>query len=470
VADGILAFGADLVIVSANPAAERVFRAEPGTLVGRGVDELIEGMELDEIRGHLGAAAAGSSETVIGRRVEVTARRDDGERFPLELTVSETRVGGERMFVGAGSDLSASHAAALALRQSERRFRAIFESAAIGIGLMHVQGALVDANAALAEMLRRPLEEIRGASLPALLALDTDPEIRALLRDLAAGRRVQGRRELQYVAADGTTLWASFAVSVLQEDSGRPARFAIVLLEDITARHESERLKDEFVSAVSHELRTPLTSIRGSLGLLTGGMMGALPPDAASLLGVAAENAERLVRLVNDILDIERLGSGRMALEIETISGARLLEDAGDVVRATADEAGVTLELAEDDGVVVHADPDRVVQTLANLLSNAIKFSPRGSRVHAEVRRDAGLALFTVRDEGRGIPADQFEVVFERFRQLDGSDSREKGGTGLGLAIARTIVEQHGGRIWVESTEGEGATFHFTLPADGAAA
>jgi signal transduction histidine kinase len=219
---------------------------------------------------------------------------------------------------------------------------------------------------------------------------------------------------------------------------------------------------------VGHELRTPLTSIRGSLGLLEGGVLGELPQDAANMVAVATVNTDRLVRMINDILDIERMAAGRLSLEPDAVDAAELVSQSIQVVQATADAAGVTLR-NDAARIMVFADPDRIVQALVNLLGNAVKFSTRGGVVTVTASSDDEGALFSVTDTGRGIPADRLEGIFERFRQVDASDAREKGGTGLGLPIARGIVDQHGGRMWVESREGRGSTFHFTLPVAGVA-
>ncbi len=235
------------------------------------------------------------------------------------------------------------------------------------------------------------------------------------------------------------------------------------LVQMQAALHESERVKDEFLSVVGHELRTPLTSIRGSLGLLGGGVLGELPKDAANMVAVAVLNTDRLVRLINDILDIERMAADRLQLQPAAIDTVELVNQSIQVLQATADAAEVSL-LSDVAPLTVSADADRIVQALVNLLGNAVKFSSRGGAVRIAVKRDAERALFSVADTGRGIPADRLEGIFERFRQVDASDAREKGGTGLGLPIARGIVDQHGGRMWVESHEGEGSTFRFTLP------
>ncbi|MCU1372754.1 MAG: two-component hybrid sensor and regulator [Actinomycetia bacterium] len=230
-----------------------------------------------------------------------------------------------------------------------------------------------------------------------------------------------------------------------------------------------DRLKSEFVSVVSHELRTPLTSIRGSLGLLASGAMGELPPDASEMLAIASSNTDRLVRLINDILDLERIEAGQDALELAPVRVADILFDSAAGVQGAVEMAGVILEVRPLE-LVIQADADRLVQALTNLLGNAIKFSGRGARIVLDAEeRDHELVL-RVRDEGRGIPPEKQASIFERFQQVDASDAREKGGTGLGLAIVRSIAERHGGRVELDSTVGEGSCFSVVLPVVSRAA
>jgi PAS domain S-box-containing protein len=233
---------------------------------------------------------------------------------------------------------------------------------------------------------------------------------------------------------------------------------------NVSERREVDRMKDEFASVVGHELRTPLTSIRASLGLLGGGVLGELGPDAAGLLDTAVANADRLERLIDDILDLERLEAGVAPLEPSPQSVGELIRDATAVIAAMAAMAGVNIHAEAASGEVL-ADRDRIVQALTNLLGNAIKFSPRGGNVTLSARRDGDEVVLCVADEGRGIPPERHAAIFERFEQVDASDARARGGTGLGLTIARRIVEAHGGRIWVTSAPGEGSQFAFTLPA-----
>jgi PAS domain S-box-containing protein len=225
---------------------------------------------------------------------------------------------------------------------------------------------------------------------------------------------------------------------------------------------EVERLKQGFLSTVSHELRTPLTSIRGSLGLLASGAVGALSDEVVEVVAIAERNAVRLMALINDILDLERLETGKIELQFAQVPVESVLRRAIESVGTFAQEHGITIEASEVSSTI-WADADRIVQVLVNLLSNAVKFSPPGGVVTIGVGLRESWAEFRVTDRGRGVPVAHRRAIFERFRQVETSDAREKGGTGLGLAICKSIIEQHGGTIGVESEEGGGSSFWFRV-------
>lgn len=230
---------------------------------------------------------------------------------------------------------------------------------------------------------------------------------------------------------------------------------------DLTRRREVDRLKSEFVSVVSHELRTPLTSIHGSLGLLSSGMLGS--NKGKRMLEIAVNNTDRLIRLLNDILDIEKLESGKIQMNRTICDAGDLIRRSVEVMKSMADEQKITIRFAEV-RAAIDADCDRIVQCLTNLLSNAIKFSNPGGSVWVTGNVVRDDVQFEVIDHGRGVPEGKRDSIFERFHQVDASDSRRKGGTGLGLAITRSIVLQHGGRIWLTSEVGKGSSFFFTIP------
>jgi PAS domain S-box-containing protein len=462
IAEAVVSFSDAGTIHFANAAAEAAFGAEPDGLLHESIVTLIDGIDWERAAARVGLVQH-DEKTVIGERIELRGRRHDGELFPLEVVITEAEVNEETVFVAIGRDLTERNRAEAALRESETRFRAIFEGAGTGIALTALDGRFLDANPALTEMLGYSVEELRQLDPSVLVG---DPKSRAeyepLLKSLRSGRRNRYRREAQLRRRDGSEIWVAATVSAVP-GSEEGSVFGVVMVSDISRRKEIERFKDEFVSVVGHELRTPLTSIRGSLGLIAAGAVGAIPAEASQMIAVAVSNTDRLVRLINDTLDIERMEAGRSELELTDVSGASLVQQALGVIQATAEAAEITFSCELPD-VRVWADADRIVQTLVNLLGNAIKFSPHGAEIGVGVADNGELADFHVSDRGRGIPSDQLESVFERFRQVDSSDAREKGGTGLGLAIARGIVEQHGGQIWAESGEGVGTTFHFTLP------
>lgn len=262
---------------------------------------------------------------------------------------------------------------------------------------------------------------------------------------------------------DGTSFPIQCEIADLPED-GSDVSGTVVTFRDISQRRSADRARDELIGVVSHELRTPLTSIRSALGLLAGGKIAPLPHTGQRMIDIAVTNTDRLIRLVNDLLDLERINSGQTGLLPVPCEATLLMHEAVDGVQPLADRAGVMLEVAPVAGLVM-GDPDRMQQVLTNLLANAIKFSPAaGGTVWLEADESASEIIFRVRDEGRGIPADKLEHVFERFAQVEARDATDKGGSGLGLAISRAIVEQHGGQIWAESTLGVGTTVCVALP------
>jgi signal transduction histidine kinase/DNA-binding response OmpR family regulator len=228
---------------------------------------------------------------------------------------------------------------------------------------------------------------------------------------------------------------------------------------------ELDRLKSDFVAVVSHEVRTPLTSIKGSLELLGDDRFHKLPAPQKELLGICQANTERLISLINDILDFSKLESSRLSLNIEQMDVGRVLTEVVENIRNLAAIKGVELDVRIDPATgSVEADPMRVGQVATNLIGNAIKFSPERGKIEIFASGDSSSVTISVKDYGRGIAQRDLSRLFQRFAQLDSSTTRKAGGTGLGLVISKGIVEQHGGKIWVESSLGRGSTFSFSLP------
>lgn len=268
-----------------------------------------------------------------------------------------------------------------------------------------------------------------------------------------------------FTCKDGKLLPVSYALTPLRQGAAEVG--GVLVFFDLTERQKVERLKSDFVSTVSHELRTPLTAIRGALGLLCGGVLGDLPPDARGVVEIAHQNAERLVRLVNDILDMEKIESGKMDFDLRFTDLGELVERSVADNQAYAREFGVRIAMApgRPARTLVRVDRDRILQVLTNLFSNAVKFSPpRGVVTVRLISSGEGVGV-EVHDEGQGIPESFKERVFAKFAQADTSAARPRGGTGLGLSISKSIVDRHGGTIRFESRPGAGTTFSFVLPA-----
>ncbi len=274
-------------------------------------------------------------------------------------------------------------------------------------------------------------------------------------------------REWTFVRKDGSRFPVNVVITPLRDDDGKITGY-LGVIEDIRARKEVERLKSEFTAVVSHELRTPLTSIRGSLGLILGALSSSLPDKVRDLLEIAQSNCERLVLLINDILDIEKFSAGQMRFDMHTVPVARVTPQAVEANEGYARKFNMRIELsAIDPACEVTVDPDRYVQVMSNLLSNAVKYSPPGGLVKVWAERRGACVRVNVRDQGPGIPEDFRDRIFEKFSQADSSTTREKGGTGLGLHIARRFVEHMQGRIGYESEAGRGSTFWVELPIAG---
>ncbi|MBV9775395.1 MAG: response regulator, partial [Gemmatimonadetes bacterium] len=329
-----------------------------------------------------------------------------------------------------------------ALQAQEARYRELVESASDLIYQTDAAGRITYANPAAARVLGFAVEELLGRDLVDLVHDEHRDEVRRFYGRQVADRRAESYREFPVVAAGGREVWLGQSLRLIEH--GGVVLGTRAIARDVTARHEVERLKGELVSVISHELRTPLTSIRASLGLLASGRLQTHPEQAARMVQIANQNADRLSRMVNDLLDLDRMAAGKLQLERRSFPLDELASQALDAVRSTAEQAGILLVQGVP-RLDCTLDPDRIVQVLINLVANAIKFSPRGGTVWLNAQLDGGDVRFSVRDLGRGIPPEKLEAVFERFQQVDSSDARQKGGTGLGLAICRQIVELHGG-------------------------
>jgi PAS domain S-box-containing protein len=445
----------DGTIKTWNPGAQRLYGFTAAEAIGSSI-EIVTPADLREE--HLSLLARSLGDESVENFETVRAAKD-GRRIHVSVSLRPVRSPIGEIFEVATvtRDLTAQ-------RFAEDKFRLAVESCPSGMVMMDRTGKIVMVNTEVERLFGYQRRELIGQSVdilvPARLRGQHVRHRDGFIRHPET-RRMGAGRDLFGLRRDGTEFAVEVGLNPIQTSEGPHVLSVIV---DISERKRLERLKDEFVSTVSHELRTPLTSISGSLGLLIGGATGKLPEAAERLLAIAQSNSQRLVRLVNDILDIEKMESNRIVFNFRRVEARALVEQAIEDNRGFADGYGVRIRL--DPASVageVHADPDRLVQVVTNLLSNAIKFSPPEGEVVVSVERHGDLIRISVSDHGPGIPLEFRSRMFEKFAQADATDAGRKGGTGLGLSIVKQIVARLGGSLDFEDAPGGGTVFHVGL-------
>ena len=479
--DAIVIVGADGRIVLVNAQTERLFGYERGELLGERVEILVPERYRHghgaHRRGYFGAPGT----RPMGAGLELYGRRRDGSEFPVEISLSPLETGDGTLAMSAIRDISER-------RGAEARFRALLESAPDAMVIVDSTGGITLVNAqaerlfgyARDEMLGQPVEMLvperyRGSHVAHRGSFFARPGV----RPMGAGLELFGRRR------DGSEFPVEISLSPLETAEGPLVASAIRditdrkraeaerarLFREQAAREEAEtanRLKDEFLVTLSHELRTPLNAVLGWTSLLRQSLRH---PEAERALATIDRNARALVQLIEDLLDVSRVITGKLRLELRAVNLGRIVDAAVDVVRPTADAKGIAMVATTQPGVArVAGDPDRLQQAVWNVLANAVKFTPAGGRITVRVEQHGDEVHTVVADTGKGIETAFLPHVFDRFRQADSSITRSHGGLGLGLAIVRHLVELHGGRVMAESRgPGEGATFTIALPVPATA-
>jgi two-component system, OmpR family, sensor histidine kinase VicK len=456
-----------LTSLNAFTAETLGYRAE--ALNGRSITEFLDGAGLAAFQDCLRAL-----ETKDEWQGALPLRRSDGMFRRIACRSRRTELPGERPFILIqGTDVTEQHEAEQALHMATRQRELILDSVGDGIYGIDLEGRLTFINQASARSLGYTREQLIGRDLHEVIhhshadgtpySKSTNPILQALRRS----EPIRVRDEV-FWRHDGTAFPVEYSANPLMEDGQISGM--VVAFQDISERRRLERMKDEFISTVSHELRTPLTSLRASLGLISSGSLDKRPEKQRQMLDMAIGSSDRLIRLVNEILDFENVEKGRLPFDRRPVEAVDLLRRAADVACNAAGQVDIAVRVEAAPARVL-ADEQRILQVLNELLVNAIKFSPPDTAIRLSAQpfnegaEGSAAVCFTVEDQGRGIAPEKLERIFERFQQGDASDSRALGGTGLGLALCRSIVEQHDGRIWAESTPGEGSRFHFTLPA-----
>ena len=354
---------------------------------------------------------------------------------------------------------------------SEETFRSAMESASVGMLLLDLDERVITANTAACDFFGYGPKQFAGRAFGELVPQCSAAEYQNLVRSARDDQGKSGHVEQHFIHKDGSELWGLMTVSLAHHADGSP-RYYIMQVLDVTERHEMDLVKGEFISVVSHELRTPLSSIRGSLGFIIATLDPDFPEDERELLEIAHKNSERLIHLINDILDIDKIAAGKMRFDFETLELGDLIWQAIAANQSYAERFGVNFVSEPNADSHVRVDAERLIQVLTNLLSNAAKFSPEGGSVRIGMERHGDHVRILVSDNGPGIPEGFRAKVFQRFSQADSSAGRAKGGTGLGLHISKQIVERMGGSIDFTTEVGVGTTFHVDLPLveDGAGA
>ena len=457
-----------LTSLNAFTAETLGYRAE--ALTGRAVTDLLDAAGASAFQDCLRTL-----ETKDEWQGALPLRRSDGVYRRIAFRSRRMQLPGERPFVlNHGMDVTEQHEAEEALHLAMRQRELILESVADGIYGIDLDSRLTFINLAGARALGYSPDQLTGRDVHEVIHhshADGTPYSRSTSPILQAMRRREAirMRDEVFWRRDGTSIPVEYSASPLIED-GRISGM-VVAFQDVSERRRLEKMKDEFISTVSHELRTPLTSLRASLGLISSGALDKRPEKQRQMVEMAIGNCDRLIRLVNDILDFDRVERGKLPLNRQPVEAIDLLRRAADVAHASASQVHISFRI-EAPQVLVLADEERTLQVLNELVANAIKFSPpetqnppgRAARPGDSGPRKVKSAS-SLRIRAAASRTEKLEHIFDRFQQGDASDSRALGGTGLGLALCRSIVEQHGGRIWAESTPGQGSRFLFTLPA-----
>ena len=460
---GMLMMDSAGAIVLVNAQIEKMFGYPRAELLGERVERLVP----ERFRAHhpdLRKGFFGDPKTrAMGAGRELYGLRKDGTEVPIEIGLNPLRTSEGDFVLSSIADITER-------QRANEQFRLAIDAAPTGMLLMDSAGAIVLVNAQIEKMFGYPRAELLGQRIEMLVperfrvhhpdfrkTFFLDPKTRAM----GVGRELYGLRK------DGTEVPIEIGLNPLRASEGE---FVLSSIVDISQRRAMDRMRNDFISTISHELRTPLTAISGSLGLLHSGAMGALPEKAALMVRIAYQNSGRLVRIINDILDMGKIEAGKIDLQMVSVQIAELIQRSVEANSSYAEKYQVRFlfDQAHASGQVL-VDPDRLMQVLTNLLSNAAKYSPPGADVLIRVRPDAKTLRVEVQDSGPGIPEEFRDRIFEKFAQADSSASRRFEGTGLGLSIARKLIEAMGGTIGFSTVVGQGTSFYFDLPRTDAA-
>jgi len=458
VIDGIITINPKGFIQTFNQAAEKIFGYKESEIIGQNMKLLMPDSYVNEYDNFL-------LNYVNDTGTKVEGLKKNGSFFPIDLSISQINLGHEIIFAAILRDITEEQYQKEELKQSQERLQSILDNVYEGIITINSKGIIDSFNLAAEEIFGYKQNEVIGKNVKMLMPEPYHSEHDGYLNNfistgkakiIGIGREVRGRRK------DSSIFPLFLAVTNIQ-NHGKP--LFVGMVRDLSEQKRLEQLKNEFVSTVSHELRTPLTSIRGSLSLIESGVMGKVNEKVEPLIEIALNNSNRLILLINDILDIEKIESGKMDFNLEIIDLNKIIESCVKANDSFAKEHSVSLNFEKTvSNISVYVDSNRLQQVLTNLISNAVKYSPKNECVTIQLLIKNRKVIVEVKDKGPGIPDSFKKQIFQKFAQADSSDTKQKGGTGLGLSISKAILEKFGGTIGFLSLKDQGTTFFFDLP------
>lgn len=454
--DAVLTLERDGKIKTASPSCVQLWGYRIEDLVSKKFSSYIGHEDAQATRQHL-ATALSESATVT---FETTFKKADGLLSNLLMTAAWSQE--DQGFFVIARDITDRRMTEMALEQGQKRIRSMFRSMPVGLTVLSDQGVIESVNPRFEQMFGFMADDLVGRSLFSFIEMTKEDEIS--FTQLTESQKHVHARPHEFDAArraNGTQF--PVEISITELSTPEEGLKLLASLQDITERREIERMKQEFVAMISHDLRTPLTSIQLCLSMATMGAYGEMSKQGFQCISIAERSCQRLILMINQLLDIEKLQAGMMELDVSVGPLDDVIQRSADAVRSFAEENHVSIS-TQPVGCQVEADSDRLVQVMVNLLSNAIKYSPKEGTVFISAIVAADMAEVRITDQGRGIPPEYMGAIFERYKQVDKTDKREKKGTGLGLPICKAIVESHSGEIGVESELGKGSTFWFRIP------
>jgi PAS domain S-box-containing protein len=443
--DAIFTLDADGKFTSVNPAASKLWGFSEDELLGRRFTEPV----VPELREPTLAVLAMLTGANAPRVFESTIVHKNGQE--IDMIVSPHWSPGDRSLFCVAHDITQRKRVDRELKASEERFGIIAENLPVALLSIDSDSNIVSANRAAETIFRNTRNQLQGKRCDALIKNITAADIE---KSIEAPLELDARRQ------DGEPFAIELAADVFQSAG---AQYFLLNIQDITKRKETAAMKQEFVTMIKHDLSTPLSSIATTFSDMLDGKRGMLPPKATAKIQDASHSLRYMVTLLDGLLNIERMSTGRLELRLSRVNMASIMQASIEAVRGVAEKRGIEISKRASK-VEIIADENSLVQVLVNLLSNALKFSPQGSTVTLGITNQPKHVIVTVADQGRGVPPEQQERIFQRFAQIEASDASQHGGTGLGLAICKAIIEHHNGEIGVNSEPGQGSVFWFKLP------